>query len=134
MTGQRLARTGGWSSLTLGLLCALASSAAQADGDIKRGADVFATHCAECHSMKEGRDRKGPSLFAVIGRPAAQSSRFVYSNALKQSGIVWTPERLQAYLANPKKAVPGGKMKYEGLRNPAELADLLTYLGGTPGR
>lgn len=116
-----------------GLLCGLAAaSAAQAQGNIQRGADVFATHCAECHSMKEGRDRKGPSLFAVIGRPAAQNSRFNYSNALKQSGIVWTPERLQAYLGNPKKTVPGGKMKYDGLRNAAEMADLLAYLDNTP--
>lgn len=118
-----------------GLLFGLAAaSAAQADGTVKRGADVFATHCAECHSMKEGRDRKGPSLFAVIGRPAAQSSRFNYSTALKQSGIVWTPEHLQAYLANPKKAVPGGKMKYDGLLSPAEMADLLNYLGNATGR
>jgi cytochrome c len=99
-----------------------------AEGDAKRGAAVFATQCSECHSIKEGKDRKGPSLFAVMGRKAAQNSSFVYSDAMKQSGIVWTPDRLQAYLANPKKAVPGGKMKFDGLDNASEMADLLSYL------
>ena len=36
--------------------------------------------------------------------------------------------RLDAYLAAPKKFVPGGKMKYDGLAGTAERANLLAYL------
>lgn len=94
-----------------------------------KGADVFASECAECHSIKEGKNKKGPSLFAIVGRKAGTIQDFKYSDALRDSGIVWTPEKLQAYIANPKKTVPGGKMKYDGLGSDAEMAELLQYLG-----
>lgn len=48
---------------------------------------------------------------------------------MKESGIVWTREKLQAYIANPKRTVPGGKMKYDGLNNATEMNELLDYLG-----
>jgi cytochrome c len=119
-----------WGALLLSLVWA----SAHAEGDPKRGAAVFATQCSECHSVKEGKDRKGPSLFAVLNRKSASNGGFAYSDAMKQSGIVWTPERLQAYITNPKKAVPGGKMKYDGLDSAAEMADLMAYLGSTGSR
>jgi cytochrome c len=100
-----------------------------AQGDPRAGSDVFATHCAECHSAKEGRNKKGPSLFGVAGRPAAAVPGFSgYSDALKASGWTWTPERLDAYVTLPKQALPGGKMKYDGLPDPRARADLLAYL------
>lgn len=112
------------STMWVALCWPLASLAA---GDIKRGGDVFATECSECHSTKPGKNKKGPSLFEALNRPAGAISDFAYSDAMKKSGITWTPEKLQAYLLAPKKAVPGGKMKYDGL-DPAEFADLLAYL------
>jgi cytochrome c len=121
-----------WARLGALLLC-LSGLTAYAEGDLKRGAAVFATQCSECHSVKEGKDRKGPSLFAVLGRKSASNSGFDYSDAMKKSGIVWTADRLQAYITSPKKTVPGGKMKYDGLDNAAEMADLLAYLGSTSG-
>ncbi|MBX9611282.1 MAG: c-type cytochrome [Burkholderiales bacterium] len=97
-------------------------------GDRGRGADLFSTHCAECHSMKEGKNKKGPSLFGVSGAKAAQREGFAYSDAMKSSQIVWNAETLSRYLGNPKAVVPGGKMKYEGLESAAERADLIAYL------
>jgi len=35
-------------------------------GAVKRGADIFATECSECHSARAGKNKKGPSLHAVI--------------------------------------------------------------------
>lgn len=97
-------------------------------GDIAKGAALFATHCAECHSVKEGKNKKGPSLFATFGAKAAQREGFAYSDALKNSQIVWNAETLSRYLANPRVAVPGGKMKYDGLESASERADLIAYL------
>jgi cytochrome c len=115
------------------LRCLLASSvliagSALATGDARHGSDVFAEHCSECHSAKEGKNKKGPSLFSGLGRKAATVPDFSYSDALKASGIVWSAEQLDTYLALPKKAVPGGKMKYDGLPDPAARADLIAYL------
>jgi len=101
---------------------------AQAAGDAKIGADLFAEHCSECHSLKEGKNKKGPSLFAGVGRKAATVADFAYSEPLKASGIVWTAEALDPYLTLPKKVVPGGKMKYDGLPDAKARADLIAFL------
>ena len=99
-----------------------------AAGDATHGADVFAQECAECHSPKEGKNKKGPSLFGVVGRKAGTVADFVYSDAMLRSGITGAPEQSDAYLANPKKTVPGGKMKYDGLDSAKDRADLNAYL------
>ena len=113
-------------------LCALAlgcgAMPAWAGGDAHRGEDVFAQECAECHSAKEGKNKKGPSLFAVVGRKAAGIADFVYSEAIKQSGITRSVSALDAYLSAPRKAVPGGKMKFDGLADAKDREDLLAYL------
>lgn len=97
-------------------------------GDIGKGSALFATHCAECHSMKEGKNKKGPSLFATFGAKAAQREGFAYSDALRNSQLVWTAETLSRYIANPRTTVAGGKMKYEGLESASERNALIAYL------
>jgi cytochrome c len=102
---------------------------ASAVGNPAAGQDVFAEHCAECHSARDGKHKKGPSLFATLGRPAASLPGFAnYSAALKASGKTWTPDALDAYLTSPKVAVPGGTMKYDGLADAKARADLIAYL------
>lgn len=101
---------------------------ALAAGNADRGGDVFDSQCAECHSVKAGKNKKGPSLFASIGRKAGTVSDFVYSDAMKQSGITWSPDKVEAYIAAPKTVVPGGKMKFDGKLTPQESADLLAFL------
>lgn len=121
------------SLLRLLLLLGVAGSSAhalpaRAAGDATHGADVFAQECAECHSPKEGKNKKGPSLFGVVGRKAGTVADFVYSDAMLQSGITWTPDKIDPYITNPKKAVPGGKMKYDGLDSAKDRADVIAYL------
>ncbi len=112
----------------LAVLAGAVSLPARAAGDVDKGKDVFATECAECHSAREGKNKKGPSMFAVVGRKSASVPDATYSDALKASGILWTPDKIDAYVSAPKKVVPGGKMKYDGLASAAERADLLAYL------
>ena len=100
-----------------------------AAGNPKKGADVFAEECGDCHSAKEGKSKKGPPLHGVVGRKAGSVADFPgYSEPMKQSGIVWTEERIDAYIAAPKKVVPGGKMKYDGLPDAASRADVIAYV------
>ena len=99
-------------------------------GDASAGADVFKAECAECHSPKEGKNKKGPSLFGIVGRPAGSIADYNYSDALKQAHWTWTADKLHDYLSQPaKKANPGTKMKYDGLDDARQLEDLITYLG-----
>ncbi len=99
-----------------------------AAGDAKKGADVFAGECGDCHSPKEGKAKKGPPLFGVIGRKAGTVADFNYSEAMKQSGITWSPDKIDLYITRPKKMVPGGKMKYDGLDDANARADVIAYI------
>lgn len=112
-------------------LCLLATLAAPswAGGDAKKGADVFAEECGDCHSTVAGKNKKGPSLNGIIGRKAGSIGDFSgYSDAMKQSGITWNAEKIDAYITQPKKVVAGGKMKYDGLPDAAARADVIAYL------
>ncbi len=110
-------------------MLALCAPSAFAAGDAKRGASVFKSECTECHSAAQGRNKKGPSLFGVVGRKAAQVSDFDYSDALKATGWTWDPPTLRTYLSKPSRvANPGTKMKFDGLADARDLDDVLAYL------
>ena len=103
--------------------------AAPARADVNKGADSFDSNCAECHSVaKTLKNKKGPSLYGIVGRTAATVPGFEYSDGMKAAGYAWDQARLDAYIAAPKKAVPGGKMKFDGLDDAAERADLIEFL------
>jgi cytochrome c len=101
--------------------------AARADGDPVRGEARF-QECAACHKLDSGSNGIGPSLHGVFERKAGALADFRYSPALKRSGIVWSPQTLEAYLADPQAVVPGNRMPYAGMANPADRADLIAYL------
>jgi cytochrome c len=96
-------------------------------GDPTAGKDVF-NQCISCHSIAAGETKVGPSLHAIIGRPAGQIAGFHYSDANKHSGKVWTEQELYTYLANPQKDVPGTYMTFIGVSDPQKRADVIAYL------
>src|SRR5262245_46444738 len=74
------------------------------------GEALFKQRCATCHTTQEGQSSMlGPNLAGVVGRAAA-ASEFRYTVALRGSGLTWTREQLDAYLAAPTKLVPGTRM------------------------
>ena len=99
-------------------------------GDAAAGREVFRSECSECDSIRQGRNKKGPSLFGIVGRHAGASSDYHYSDALRRATWTWTPDKLQWYLAQPaKQANPGTKMKYDGLDDAEQRDDLISFLG-----
>lgn len=109
----------------LALTLALSSTSGQAQ-DAAAGAMAF-MQCADCHSPKAS-DGVGPGLKDVIGRRAGSKPGFLYSPAMAKSTLVWNAATLDAYLADPKKAVPGTTMAYPGDDDAKERADLIAYL------
>ena len=100
-------------------------------GDADKGARVF-KKCAACHQVgAEAKDRVGPQLNEVFGRPAAAHDGYRYSEGLRSAaidGLVWDLEHLDAYLENPKSLVTGTRMNFRGLSEPNDRANVLAFL------
>lgn len=105
--------------------CAALAPPAGAAGDPARGGRLY-ERCAACHSLD--RDRTGPRHCGLVGRRAGSVPGFDYSPALRRSGIVWTAESLDRFLAAPLAAVPGTTMGYAGIPDAAERRDLVAFL------
>ena len=100
---------------------------ALSDGDAAAGKKVF-NKCKACHSIDEEKNKVGPHLVGLVGRTAGTVEDFKYSDAMKESGIVWTAETLAPYLEKPKDVVPGTKMAFAGLKKPEDIANLIAYI------
>ena len=89
-----------------------------------------AKKCAACHTFGKGEPNKvGPNLFGIIGREHASVAGFNYSAAMKaKAGTKWTIEELNAFLTNPKAAIPGTNMAFAGLPRGTERADVIAFL------
>ena len=99
-----------------------------AHADPQAGAWAFGA-CAACHTIgKGGANRAGPNLHAIMGKPVAANPRFGYSYALKSVSGIWTPERMDAWLAAPAKFAPRTSMAYSGMNDPLMRADVIAYL------
>lgn len=109
------------------LLIASGAATPAAASDAVKGKIVFA-RCAICHDVKPGVNKLGPSLAKLFGRKAGTVTGYSYSAAMKQYGKVWNAQSLDAYITAPMKAVPGTKMAFAGIANPADRANLIAYL------
>lgn len=70
--------------------------------------------------------RVGPNLYGIVGRKAGAAA-YPYSPAMKSSAIVWTPEKLDRFLAAPGKLVPGTKMPI-AVPGAADRQAIIAYL------
>jgi len=104
-----------------------AAGAARADGDAVRGEKKF-EECASCHATVQGQNGVGPSLYGVFGRKAGELADYRYSAALKRSGITWSEQTVDTFIADPQKAVPANRMPYAGMPDTGDRADLIAYL------
>jgi len=109
---------------------AAAPATAGVEGDVTHGRQVF-KKCQACHSMEPGKNLLGPSLAGIVGTKAGEVPNYTFSTAMKQSGITWTPEKLDAYLLDPQKVVPGNKMPFPGLKTDADRTDVIAFLAGS---
>ena len=97
-------------------------------GDVVAGKAAF-RKCASCHQVgPSARGGFGPSLTGVIGRKAGATTDYKYSAAMQNAKLVWTEPNLAAFLKAPSDVVPGNKMRFWGIGNAQQVADLLAYL------
>ena len=86
--------------------------------------------CATCHSTDPGRNGVGPSLAGAFGAQAAHEPTYAYSDAMRGSGLTWDAATLDAYIADPRRLVPGTKMSFAGVRSAEDRAAIVAYLKG----
>lgn len=96
--------------------------------DYTSGQRVF-KQCATCHRLdpKEGH-RVGPNLHGLFGREAGSLDDFKYSKVLKEADFIWEPHELDAWLAGPKKYLPGNRMSFAGVPRESQRNDVIAYL------
>ncbi|WP_232796441.1 c-type cytochrome [Roseovarius salinarum] len=103
-------------------IAAMVAAADPADGK-----NVF-NRCRACHKLEEGQNGVGPHLYGVVGSDVASVEDFRYSSALEDLGGKWTPERMDAWLENPRDFAPGNKMSFAGLRDAEDRAAVIAYM------
>jgi cytochrome c len=85
--------------------------------------------CSICHAIGEDAQNKiGPELNGLDGRKAGSVADFDYSDAHKDSGIVWSEATFKQYIKDPQAKVPGTKKVFAGLKDEQQAADLWAYL------
>jgi cytochrome c len=115
-----------------GVLAALLAAAALAEtGDAEAGKRLWDRTCANCHAMDfQG---EGPMHRGVYGRKAGSLADFDYSQALKDSTVVWDEVTLDRWLTDPQALIPGQRMNYK-IASPADRADVIAYLKRESGK
>lgn len=115
--------------LSLPLLGACGQGDAAAPSDpllVERGRAAFAG-CLACHDHRHRRNGVGPHLVNIIGRNAGAAREYPYSEALGRASVVWTPDALRRFLADPAGTLPGTNMVIDGL-SPADAEAVVAYL------
>jgi cytochrome c len=113
--------------LVLAWLVAAPSARAEEPPDLAHGEKLWGK-CRACHTVERGgREKVGPNLSGVFGRPAGAVGTYNYSPAMRRSGVVWTEETLDKFLGATQDFLPGTKM-YGGLALPKDRRDLIAWL------
>jgi cytochrome c len=104
---------------------------------VSKGKKVF-KKCKSCHQIGDGaKNRSGPLLTGIVGKPVGSVSGFKYSKAFKKAkndGVVWTEEELSKFLAKPKAYLKGTKMAFAGLKKEKDSDAIIEYLKSFPDK
>ncbi|MGB2389202.1 MAG: c-type cytochrome [Henriciella sp.] len=99
-----------------------------ASADYARGRRTFRL-CQSCHTVTEGGPNLvGPNLHGLFGREVGTMPGYSYSAAVNDADFVWTPERLDEWLTNPRSFLRGNKMSFAGVRKPEDRLAVIAYL------
>jgi len=96
--------------------------------DAEAGKSEFRA-CQACHvNDQSGRHRIGPNLRDVVMSDIARHDDFRYSSALSSKEGVWTYEKLDSFIQNPRGFAPGTRMTFGGLKDDQARANLIAWL------
>jgi cytochrome c len=115
-------------SLMMAAVLSVASVGTGLAQDVAKGESQF-KKCLPCHKIGPGaKNLVGPVLNGLNGRKAGSVPDYNYSDANKNSGIVWDEATFKDYIKDPRAKVPGTKMTFAGIKNEQDIADLWAYV------
>ena len=110
------------------VLALVGSGALASAQDLAAGEQSF-KKCLPCHAVGEGAKNKvGPLLNGLEGRKSGTIEGFTYTEANKNSGLVWDEAVFRDYIKDPRAKIPGTKMIFAGIKNEKEISDLWAYM------
>ena len=113
--------------LSAGVVLAAMTGAASAQ-DAAAGEKVFAK-CRACHQIGEtAKNAVGPVLNGLMGRKTGSVEGFNYSDANKESGLIWDEATFKEYIRNPKAKIPGTKMVFAGLQKDEDVDNIFAFI------
>ena|SRR5215813_9555069 len=96
--------------------------------DLAAGETSF-KKCASCHDVGEtAKNKVGPLLNGLDGRKSGTIASYNYSDANKNSGVVWSDAQFLEYIKDPKAKIAGTKMVFAGIKNENEAKNLWAFL------
>jgi cytochrome c len=114
--------------LLIAIVALVVSTGMASAQDIAAGEQSY-KKCLPCHGIgDDARVRVGPPLNGLEGRKAGTIEGYSYTDANKNSAIVWNKASFTNYIQNPPAAIPGTKMVFRGIKNEKEVADLWAYI------
>ncbi|HVT97032.1 MAG TPA: c-type cytochrome [Acidobacteriaceae bacterium] len=97
----------------------------------RAGQLLFEKRCTGCHGLDTAKE--GPPLRTVYGRKAGSVAGFEYSDALKNSQMVWDDSKLNQWLSNTDSLVKGNDMDF-AVPKREERAEIIEYLKESSGK
>ena len=97
--------------------------------DYMKGKQAFQGRCSACHTLADDSgDIAGPNLWGVFERQVGTKAGFTYSDTLLKAAFQWSPDRLDAWLADPKGYLPGNIMGIPEAVPVADRVNLISFM------
>ena len=108
-----------------------AAFAADASCDVERAQRVF-NKCITCHTFDDsGNHLVGPNLYGLDGRKAGSVEGFKASKWIRESGVTWNAETLDAFLLDPPGYIKRNRMAFAGLKKDEDRAAVICHVLGS---
>lgn len=122
-----------WNRFVISLL-PIALGAPAFGADIEAGRMVFRQQCTICHTAEDNDQggAQGPALSNIYGKPAASSTSFAYTQALRDAKLMWDAATLNKFLESPTAVAPGSAMVV-AVSDANDRDNLVAYLQSIKG-
>ncbi|KAH7337375.1 cytochrome c [Rhizoctonia solani] len=101
--------------------------------DFKRGAELFASRCAECHSIEPNKASTAtgaPNLSRLFGSQTRSNVVDAKTQRFQDTTLTWDEDTINKYLKNPESIRPGVEKIFEPVTKEQDRKDLIAYLKG----